>query len=209
VIYGKGKKQRIKRDCLVNEQDKITHKDLCLATAKRFIDRVALYEYKSFVCNEQPDVLIYGEFKTTLFEIKMSLSDFNADKYKDCRKKYRVPLWAKHLPSLEASEGKKQKVKLEFENGDIEIELIEKEHLGNYRYFVCPYGLIPVDKVPEGWGLYYYKNGRFFIKKKSGYFRSNLKHENAYIVHALRRYASGDSTGIMINTYDFIDRKKK
>jgi len=62
-------------------------------------------------------------------------------------------------------------------------------------------GLVPVDKVPEGWGLLYYRSGKFYEKKKSGKFRSNLRTENNLIVHAFRRYASGDNTGILVNTY--------
>jgi len=184
--------------------DNLTHTDLCIATAKRFIDKVALYEYKSFASfTEQPDVLIYGGDKTMLFEIKMSLSDFNADKYKLCRKKYSVPYWAYHIHDPKIKEEKNRKVKLGLSKGSIEIDLIEKRHLGNLRYFICPADVIPVDKVPEGWGLYYYKEGKFFIKKKSDYFRSDLKKENALIVHALRRYASGDTTGIMVNCYKY------
>ena len=180
----------------------ITHTDLCIATAKRFISRIALYEYKSFIYNEQPDVLVYGEDNTALFEIKMSLSDFNADKYKDCRIKYRAPHWINHY-FMPEKDGYSKKKLVKLEKGDVEINYIEREHLGNYRYFVCPAGIIPVEKVPEGWGLYYYKNGKFYKKKKSGYFRSNLKKENALIVHALRGYASGNVKGIMVNTYKY------
>ncbi len=84
----------------------LTHRELCLAAAKRFNDKFALYEYKSTASNEEPDVLVFGFAGTTLFEIKTSLSDFNADQKKESRKKYRVPLWAYHIPSKEAYEGK-------------------------------------------------------------------------------------------------------
>ena len=189
------------------ENKPLTHTDLCIATAKRFIDKVALYEYKSFTSfTEQPDVLVYGEEQTMLFEIKMSLSDFNADKYKVCRKKYCVPHWAYHIH--DPHEGKNKNIRIELHKGSVEIELIEKRHLGNLRYFVCPAGIIPVDKVPEGWGLFYYKNGKFYWKKTSSRFRSNLKKENALIVHALRRYASGDTTGIMVKTYEYKEKWK-
>jgi len=39
------------------------------------------------------------------------------------------------------------------------------------------------------------------MKKESGKFRSNLRTENDLAIHALRRYASGDTTGIAVNTY--------
>jgi hypothetical protein len=187
----------------VEQPEKITHSELCKATAKRFTKGLALYDYHCASIIEHPDVFIMDGGHSTLFEIKVSLSDFNADKYKDCRKKYRVPIWAKHIENREAYEGKSKKTVLEFQKGDVEITLIEKEHLGNSRYFVCPANVIPVEKLPEGWGLYWYKNGRFFLKKKSGKFRANLKRENILAIHALRRYASGDTTGIMINTYQY------
>jgi hypothetical protein len=184
-----------------------THTDLCIATAKQFIKKIALYEYKSITSfSEQPDVLVYDESQTMLFEIKMSLSDFNADKYKLCRRKYSVPHYAYHVH--DPQEGKEKKIRLKFHGGGVEIDLIENRHLGNLRYFICPADVIPVDKVPEGWGLFYYKNGKFYWKKQSSRFRSNLKKENALIVHALRRFASGDTTGIMVNTYEYKGKRR-
>lgn len=64
----------------------MTHTQLCIATAKRFMDKFALYEYKSNVSAEEPDVLVFGENKTTLYEIKMSMQDFNKDQFKTARK---------------------------------------------------------------------------------------------------------------------------
>jgi hypothetical protein len=187
----------------------ITHKELCIATAKRFIKKVALYDYHCASIIEHPDVLILDGYCSTLFEIKVSLSDFHADKYKACRKKYRFPMWMdghNHLLDdkscvIEKPTKKKSMAWLKMVFGTPEVELLEKEHLGNFRYFVSPAGIIPVEKLPEGWGLYYYKNGKFFLKKKSGKFRPNMRRENILVAHALRRFASGDSTGILVNTY--------
>jgi hypothetical protein len=199
---------------------KITHTDLCIATAKRFINWVALYEYQSFASfTEQPDVLILNEGSSVLFEIKISFTDFMADQHKACRKKYRCQYWLSRssylvdieengipiMPPYRYEQNKNAVGKLLFtlESGHIEAVLVEKEHLGNKRYYVCPWGIIPIDKLPEGWGLYYYRNGKFFLKKKSEEFRSNLRKENSLALHALRRYASGDSKGIMVKTYRF------
>ncbi|GHT52917.1 hypothetical protein FACS1894106_2700 [Spirochaetia bacterium] len=193
----------------------ITHSELCLKTAQRFTEKVAIYEYKSSASQEEPDVLAFGFEGTTLFEIKMSLSDFNADKHKDCRIKYRVPHWAqqlfyatnRHSPTMDrlaAEQSEKaggKKIMFKSIQGRPEVFLIEREHLGNRRYFVCPDKLIPVEKLPEGWGLYYYKKGKFYLKRGSKQFRSNLRKENHLLIHAMRRYGSGDSTGIIINTY--------
>ena len=198
----------------MSEQVKITHSELCLAVAKRFNRKFALYEYKSTAYKEEPDVLIFDHGKTVLFEIKISLSDFRADQYKECRKKWCLPHWARYLDwcietqnpfllkkALETTGEKGKKARFKFVRGEPEIELIESAHLGNRRYFVCPWALIPVEKIPEGWGLIYYKNGKFYRIRDSGNFRSNLRAENNLIIHALRRYASGDTTGILINTY--------
>jgi hypothetical protein len=203
--------------------EKITHTDLCIETAKRFIKWVALYEYKSFASiQEQPDVLILNEGNSMLFEIKMSMTDFNADQHKECRKKYITQYWAQQIYwgldikteflehiTLEQMNKNPKIAHLKLKTGKIEIELIEREHLGNKRYYVCPYGVIPVDKLPEGWGLYYYRKGKFYLKKESGKFRSNLRVENNLALHAMRRVASGDSTGVMISSYQFDPRRKE
>ena len=183
------------------KQETIAHRDLCIATAKRFNKKFALYEYKSTASDEEPDVLVFDMGGTVLFEIKVSLADFKKDQKKDARKKYRVPYWAYYLEGNKFLEQEGQKIRLKLERGEIETYLVEKEHLGNKRYYVCPWGLIPIEKIPEGWGLLYYKKGKFFLKKESAKFRSNLRTENNLAIHALRRFASGDSTGIMVNTY--------
>jgi hypothetical protein len=190
----------------MREQIKISHNDLCLATAKRFIKKFALYEYKSFASAEEPDVLVFDTGGTVLFEIKVSLADFKKDQKKDARKKYRlnwhIEFWHNRYESEEMKpEIKRQYCRIVKEHP--ELIYIENKHLGNKRYYVCPYGLIPLEKVPEGWGLLYYKHGKFFLKKESAKFRSNLRTENDLAIHALRRYASGDSTGILVNTYTY------
>jgi hypothetical protein len=181
--------------------DKSNHHELCLAVAKRYNKIFALYEYNSYASAEKPDVLVFDYSKTFLFEIKTSLPDFLADKKKDCRKKYRLQHWARGIQTPKTRNGNNKSVTLKLEKGHVSLELVEKEHLGNRRYFVCPFGLIPIDKLPEGWGLIYYENGKFYLKKESARFRSNLRTENNLAIHAMRRYASGDNTGILINTY--------
>jgi hypothetical protein len=200
----------------------ISHSELCIATARRFIGKVALYEYKGFITREEPDVLVFDDGGTTLYEIKVSLSDFNADKYKECRKKYRLPAWAyplslsnsdpvklkneveharKHMRLENKVRGNNNTVRFDMIKGKPEIALVEQEHLGKFRYFVCPDGIIPIEKLPDGWGLYYFKNGRFYHKRSSQIFRPNIRKELDILTHALRRYASGDNTGILVNTY--------
>jgi hypothetical protein len=194
----------------------ITHRELCIATAKHFNQKTALYEYKSSVSREEPDVLVYGYEGTVLYEIKTSLSDFNADQKKECRKKFKVPFYLQIMerglsPALSShiingnDKFKRQFLRIRMEHPFLFYQ--EDSHLGNKRYYVCPYGLIPPEKLPEGWGLYYFRRGKFYSQRRSNNFRSNLKTENYLLLHAMRRFASGDNTGILINTYGDIPGK--
>jgi len=188
----------------MTKEKTITHTQLCMAVAKRYNKKIALYEYKSTASSEEPDVLIFDFGCTYLFEIKVSLADFKKDQKKDARKKYKlnwhIEFWhQRYIEDKMNAQVKRQYCRMIKEHP--ELIYIEDKHLGNKRYYVCPWGLIPVELVPEGWGLLYYKNGKFYQQKPSGKFRSNLKTENDLVVHALRRFASGDSTGILVNTY--------
>lgn len=82
-----------------------------------------------------------------------------------------------------------------------ELYYIEKPHLGDHRYFVCEGEIIKPDEVPEGWGLYWVKGGKFYLKRESNKWRPNVLEERNIVTHAFRRYASGDSTGILVNSY--------
>lgn len=177
----------------------MTHYELCKKTAERFIKKahIALYEY-SGVTLEQPDVLLFNGHLSTIFEIKMSRSDFKADAKKDCRTKWKPKgywTWRKH-PELE-------KFDMEYKQYRPEMYYIEAPHLGLYRYYVCPSGLIKKEEIPEGWGLYWYKNGRYYKKKVSKKFKRNLFQENELLCHALRKvYNLGkNAKGIMVRKF--------
>lgn len=85
-----------------------------------------------------------------------------------------------------------------------EMYYIEKPHLGSRRYFVCENKIITPEEVPKGWGLYWVKNGKFYLKVKSEKWRSNVWAEREIIVNAFRRWASGDKKGILVNAYGTI-----
>ena len=141
----------------------MTHTELCKKTAERFVKSMAIYESTFSVC-EKPDVLNFDSSGfTQLFEIKMSRSDFLAD-----RKKYAR----------------------------------EHPHFGNERYFVCYGDFIKEDEVPQGWGLYHYKNNKFYKIKDSiqfvpkwENFTEGLDSEKAKEVSTIYRYA----TAILVN----------
>lgn len=176
----------------------MTHFDLCKATAERFMRDgwLALWEYQSFASWEFPDVLVFGSGKTTLYEIKISRADFLADAKKDARKK-----WKPKVDMHYRKEWLGKKEVIEWVAKAPELYYIEHPHLGARRYFVCEAGLIKPEELPEGWGLYWFKDGRFFKKRDSGKFRPDVHAERDLVAHALRRFASGDSRGIMVNTY--------
>ncbi len=172
----------------------MTHHELCRKTAKRFFkdSKVVLYDYQSFATSEFPDVLCFKNDHTELYEIKVDRSDFLADQNKECRIKYKNRGYFYHVNGEE---------KTRWQTLAPDLMYIEKPHLGKYRYYVCPVNLISIEELPDGWGLYWYKNGRFYEKKNSGKWQRNIHEEIAVLTHAMRKYASGDGENVLINTY--------
>lgn len=75
-------------------------------------------------------------------------------------------------------------------------------HFGNERFFVCYGDFIKADEVPQGWGLYHYKNDKFYKIKDSiqfvskwDNFEEGLNSEKAKEVSTIYRYA----TAILVN----------
>ena len=172
----------------------MTHAELCLHTAQRFMKasggpKIALYEYQSFASAEFPDVLVFYYGHSVLFEIKTSYADFRNDCKKECRKKYYPQRWLGYRAGVD------NKIDIP------DLFLIQKPHLGNFRYFVCEPNIIPVDEVPEGWGLYYVQGKKFILIKDSDKWRPDIHVERDLLINSFRRYANGDTTGILINTF--------
>jgi len=204
----------------------VKHNDLCRLTAEWAIkppaaDWLALYEYQSYVTQEFPDVLTYSATGTRLYEIKMSHSDFLADSKKESRiswiPPYRCfPRIIKEVRDIRKWENKKNgalyidkrfqyrltKLEIsEFEIGKWEKSYIQVPHLGGERYYVCETNLISESEIPNGWGLIYYDGKKFRQIRKSSPWKADVRAERDLAAHALRRYASGDHTGILIHTY--------
>lgn len=122
----------------------MTHFELCKKTAERFVSSVALFEVSMLEILEKLDVLDFNSSgRSTLYEIKMSRSDFLAD-----RKKYSraVNPW-----------------------------------FGEKRYFVCYGDFIKENEVPQGWGLYHFKNGKFYkIKESDNFFITESEREDMW-----------------------------
>jgi hypothetical protein len=174
----------------------VTHFELCELTAKRFLkdSKVVLFEYQSIATMEYPDVLCFGN-TTVLFEIKVDYQDFKKDDKKECRSKYEI----KYFPHF--SNLPKKFEKINWKAHGMEEFIKEAPHLGRYRYYVCPAGLILPHEVRNGWGLYWYQNNKFYLKKDSKRFRNNMHGEMRLLSHAFRKYASGCGDNILVKEY--------
>ena len=159
----------------------VSHYDLCQLAAAHYSKSsvVTLFEYKTMYSEENPDVLCFDtKTRTRLFEIKTSRADFLADAKKGCRISLR--------PARNGARWFGEPV------------FIEKPHLGIRRYYICPDGLIAEKEVKNGWGLIYYENNRFRIKKESATFRRNMFAEQYLLLHAIRNVSSGEKSNIIV-----------
>lgn len=179
----------------------ITHYELCKKVANHFFKTkradVALFEYKTMVIPEEPDVLLFKQAKTFLYEIKVSRGDFLSDKSKDCRIKYKIPsynLWKRKI------NGAFTYVTSQYETIPKKF-YIEKPHLGIERFYVCPHGMIKKEEVPENWGLIWYKNGKFRMIKESGAHRRNIHAEMILLTHAFRKKTGLVDSNIIVKNY--------
>lgn len=181
----------------------ISHYDLCKLTAEWQLKKwhVVLYEYQSPMGQEFPDVLCYKDGRTELFEIKVSHQDFKKDQSKPCRNEKII----KYFPQyIWRNSGRVKEIL--WENSDwkpsIKEFIKQHPHLGRRRYYVCPKGLINKDEITNGFGLYYFNNGRFRIAKESKSFKCNIYDELSILGHAFRKYASGNGDNVLVNTYE-------
>ncbi|MDR1323400.1 MAG: hypothetical protein LBK68_03070 [Candidatus Margulisbacteria bacterium] len=157
------------------------HSELCKLTAERFLAncKIALWEFRKISESENPDVLCYSGYGfTELYEIKLSRADFLADAAKPARIKHVFvgEYYNKITKQWYFRAGTKYKI---------------VPHLGRERYYVCPSELIYPDDIKNGFGLYWYNNGKFSLKKKSERFRNDIQAENTLLIHAFRIYAFG------------------
>jgi len=170
------------------------HFELCKLTAERFIKKsdIAFYEYQIMGAVEHPDVLTFKNSYSTLFEIKVNYTDFLKDKNKICRIKYTCNYFLRM---------KGEHDKIYWENRGLKEFIKEKPHLGRKRFYVCVKGLIQPEEVGS-WGLYWYHNDRFYLKKESKIFRHNSFYENKILVNAIKRLSAGFDDNILIKNYE-------
>lgn len=176
----------------------MTHYELCKLAAEWQLKKsmVVLYEYQSYATGEFPDVLCFKNGYTRLYEIKVARQDFLKDSHKACRIKTRI----KYFP--QASWNKIGLLAgIDWKQYGLQEFYQEYPHLGRQRWYVCPSGLIAPEEIGNGWGLYWFKNGKFYEKKKSKSFKCNIYDELRILEHALRKYACEDNCNVLINKY--------
>lgn len=111
----------------------MTHSELCYKVANKYNKSISLIEYKTTVCNEEPDVLIFDSYgESFLYEIKLSYSDFRND--------YKKPFRIIHKVETR-------------QKGKSFIVSTLNDSLGKYRFYVCPKGLLKLEDIPLGWGV--------------------------------------------------------
>jgi uncharacterized protein YktA (UPF0223 family) len=197
----------------------MSHYDLCKLTAKWTIKNradVALFDYQSWATNEFPDCLSFSGFHTWLYEIKVSREDFLKDKKKEARiigtsKERYAYEWeiARRKSAYEAE------VKIKnFQGGfhdfikkyfpkNLIVEEAEHARLGKYRFYVCPAELIKIEEVGH-WGLLWFKNGRFTMKKESATFKRSMMEEQSILVHAIRKLKHGSNDQVLTKYFNKI-----
>ena len=191
--------------------NKISHYDLCKLTAEWSIKKnnhLSFFEYQSYACNEFPDVLSFHSYGyTTLYEIKVSRSDFKADSKKDSRRYLRdekvfIPGYGaeRTKPNPEWPDKGPYNIKYKCWYSSVTKIIKQQPHLGRFRFYVCPSGLIKPSEV-KLFGLIWFKNGKFYVKKNSEEFRYNLRAERNLLIHALRAKMQYEGGNVLVKPY--------
>lgn len=122
-----------------------------LTTIAPNFDLKCQYAVKEFVFAglESPDIFGIRSGNTVLIEVKVSRSDFLADK----KKPHRAH---------------------------------DFDGLGQFRYYLCPSGLIRPDELTK-WGLLEFSEGKITIAKKSDFFETQRNSEMNLMYSILRR----------------------
>jgi hypothetical protein len=59
--------------------------------------------------------------------------------------------------------------------------------MGNLRYYMCEPGVIPIDKIPDGWGLLEISDRKVNVAKDAEYVKSNKNNEIVMLLSHIRR----------------------
>lgn len=59
--------------------------------------------------------------------------------------------------------------------------------MGNFRYYLCPEGVIKEEELPEGWGLLYWNGKKIYRVKTSSEFKTNRRMDFLVLASILDR----------------------
>lgn len=68
-----------------------------------------------------------------------------------------------------------------------EAAAIADKQLGNYRYYLCPEGVITENELPTNWGLLYYDGRKIWKVKRAIYQKSSTEAELLVMTSIMRR----------------------
>lgn len=68
-----------------------------------------------------------------------------------------------------------------------DVRINPKEGAGNFRYYLCPVGMVSPEEVPDTWGLLYEKDGKITLAKEAIEQEANNRAENAILCSIMRR----------------------
>lgn len=73
--------------------------------------------------------------------------------------------------------------------------------IGQHRYFLSASGVIPMDKLPAGWGLLEVTGSRVRVARQSDGFEANHVQEMRILLSCLRRIGHSAPKGVSIRCY--------
>lgn len=80
--------------------------------------------------------------------------------------------------------------------------------IGLRRYFLAPSGMIDESELALGWGLLELSEGKVRLKKESGHFEANARHEITILLSCLRRLGKTALPGCSIRYYTIETRNR-
>ena len=69
--------------------------------------------------------------------------------------------------------------------------------IGDYRYYLCPYGVIKTEELPPHWGLLYYENDKI-TKIQAAEMQSSDKRMDIFVMMSIMR-----REGLLCKTYNY------
>jgi hypothetical protein len=75
--------------------------------------------------------------------------------------------------------------------------------MGDLRYYMCPWGLIGEDEIPENWGLLWVKNRRVYVQAKADLQEKHDRNEAGLLISLIRRIGRNSPKGVSVSFYTY------